>query len=86
MKNIRSIFTRFRLLNSVLVLVLMLIALRVTPVVRAQGCAWVCSWWTEQSGCISCSWCCVSPDGSYACEKKINQDCGTGGPGQELID
>lgn len=86
MKNIRTTLARFRLLNSVLLLILMLIALKVTPVVHAQGCDWVCSGWTAQSGCTSCSWCCVQASGGFACEKKQNSDCGTGGPSKELID
>ena len=86
MKNIRSTFARFRLLNSLLLLVLLLVALKVTPVVRAQGCDWVCSGWNSQSGCTNCAWCCVDPTGKYTCEKKQNNDCGTGGPSKPLID
>lgn len=81
MKNIRSTFVRFRLLNSVLLLVLMLVALKVTPVVHAQGCDWVCSGWDVKNGCTTCNWCCVKSDGSFTCEPKQNNDCGTGGPG-----
>jgi len=83
--NIRSTFARFRLLNSILVLILMLIALKVTPAVRASGCDWVCSGWTAQSGCTNCSWCCVESSGKFSCETKQNNDCGTGGPIKDEI-
>ena len=86
MKNIRSTFARFRFLNSLLLLVLMLVALKVTPVVHAQGCDWVCSGWTAKSGCTNCSWCCVKSTGGFTCEKVVNNNCGTDGPSHELID
>ena len=85
MTNFRSAFGHFRLLNSVLVLGLMLVALSVTPVVRAEECAWVCSGWTAQSGCTTCNWCCVE-GGNYSCKRVVNNDCDTGGPSQPLID
>jgi len=86
MKNIRSTFAHFRLLNSVLLLVLMLVALAVTPAARASECDWVCSGWDVKNGCVTCNYCCVAADGTYKCEKKDNKDCGTGGPGDLLIE
>jgi hypothetical protein len=85
MKNIRSTFVRLRLLNSVLLLVLMLVALSVTPVVRAEECGWVCSGWTAQSGCTTCNWCCAEA-GKFTCTRVVNNDCDTGGPSKPLID
>ena len=82
--KIRSAFNRFRLLNSVLLLVLMLLALKITPVVRANGCELMCWGWTKTSGCTNCNNCCVEPNGSYTCTKVLNNnDCGTGGPSKD---
>ena len=85
MKNIRSIFARFRLLNSVLLLVLMLIALKVTPVVHAEGCELMCWGWTAKSGCTDCNRCCAEA-GKFTCTRVVNNDCDTGGPTKPLID
>lgn len=84
MKNIRSTLVRFRLLNSVLVLVLMLVALAVTPAVRASGCDYVCSGWDAKNGCTTCNWCCVDSKGEYSCKIIQNSQCGLGG--EALID
>jgi hypothetical protein len=84
MRNIRSTFLRFRLLNSVLVLVLMLVALGITPVVRAAGCDYVCSGWDAKRGCTTCNWCCVNAQGQYGCTPVDNSTCGL--TGEELID
>lgn len=84
MKSISSTLVRFRLLNSTLLLVLMLVALVVTPVVRASGCDYVCAGWDAKNGCTTCNWCCVNAQGDYSCTKIQNSACGLGG--EALID
>jgi hypothetical protein len=84
MKNIRSTLVRFRLLNSVLLLVLMLVALAVTPAVRASECGYVCSGWDAKNGCTTCNYCCVNSDGGYTCKLVQNSVCGL--DGEMLID
>ena len=84
MKNIRSTFVRFRLLNSVLVLVLMLVALAVTPAVRASDCGYVCSGWDVKNGCTTCNYCCTNSTGGYTCKLVSNNVCGL--DGEMLID
>jgi hypothetical protein len=80
MKNIHSVFARFRLLSSVMALAVLLSALAVTPV-RAEECDNICSGWNVKDGCVTCSRCCVYPDGHYTCNPIIDNNCGTGGPG-----
>lgn len=81
MRNIRSTLSRFKLLNSVLVLALMWGALAIPRAVRAETCDNVCSGWGAKTGCVNCNWCCVADDGkSYRCTPKVDSDCGTGGP------
>jgi len=79
MKNIRSTFARFRFLNSVVLLVLMLVALKVTPVVRASDCGYVCSGWDVKNGCVTCNYCCVGSDGKYTCKSVQDKVCGLDG-------
>ena len=83
MKSFRSTFARFRLLSSVLALVVLLSALAITPA-HADQCEDICSGWSKLQGCTNCNRCCVRPDGSYYCNPKTDKDCGTGGP--ELLD
>ena len=82
MKNIRSTLSRLKLLNSVLVLTLMLVALSVPPPVRAETCDDNLCWgWDAKNGCTNCNRCCVADDGqSFTCTRRSDSDCGTGGP------
>ena len=77
MQRIRLIFARFRLLNSVVALAVLLGVLAVTPV-RAEPeiCDDLCWGWTAASGCTNCQHCCYS-NGKTTCTKKIDIDCGT---------
>ena len=86
MHKIRSIPYRFRLLTSVMALAVLLSALAVTPVVRADKvCDDLCWGWTAKSGCTNCNHCCVE-NGNITCTKKADNDCGTGGPTQPELD
>ena len=80
MKKIRSTFGRYRLFSSVLALVLMLSALAVTPVGAGKICDDICSGWDVKNGCTTCNRCCVE-NGTTTCEPRIDNNCGTGGPG-----
>jgi hypothetical protein len=82
MKKIRTTLYRFRLLSSLLVLVLMLSALAVTPARADTICEDLCWGWNVKNGCVDCHHCCVYDDGHYTCSGNTgNNDCGTGGPG-----
>lgn len=81
MKEIRHVFSRFRLLGSVLALAVMLSALAVPPA-RAEICEDLCWGWNVKAGCVDCHHCCSYDDGHYTCSGPTgNSDCGTGGPG-----
>lgn len=80
MHRIRSTFARFRLLNSVIALAVLLSALAVTPVSAEKVCDDICSGWNVKDGCVTCNHCCVE-DGKTTCQPKSDKDCGTGGPG-----
>jgi len=81
MKKIRSISARFRLVNSVMALAVLLSALAVTPV-RAEPpvCDDICSGWDVKNGCTICNHCCYE-NGKTTCQPKNDNNCGTGGPG-----
>jgi len=80
MQKIRSIFARFRLLNSVMALAVLLSALAVSPVRAEKICDDICAGWDVKNGCTRCNHCCVE-NGTTTCEAKNDNDCGSGGPG-----
>jgi hypothetical protein len=75
MKNIPSLLHRYRLMTSILALVLLLGALVVTPasadeefVLEGVICENGCVGWNQGSGCVRCQRCCAnSSNGQYAC-------------------
>lgn len=79
MKQIRSVFWRFRLLSSATALAALLGALAITPV-HAEVCDNICSAWNVKDGCTICNRCCVE-NGVTTCTPKTDNNCGTGGPG-----
>jgi hypothetical protein len=70
MKSMRALLFRYRLLNSLLALGLLLGALAVSP---AKGgdigtiCSTGCIDWTEEDGCLDCQHCCSHTNGQYEC-------------------
>jgi len=85
MQKIRSTLARFRLLTSVMALAVLLSALAVKPVRAETICDDLCWGWTAKSGCVNCNHCCVT-NGTITCSKKVDNDCGTGGPTQPELD
>ena len=76
MKRIRSILYRYRLMTSLMALVVLLGALSVTPA-EADGpivlegwdvCYTGCIDWNQQDGCVQCQACCSKySTGEYQC-------------------
>jgi len=83
MKEIRDVFSRFRLVYSLLALAVLLAAIAITPV-RADQWVKGCVNWNSTTGCTECRSCHIGDDGSFQgcvdCECN-DHDCGTGGPG-----
>ena len=70
MKKIPKVLYRYRLLTSLLTLVLLLGALVVTPAEAETGvsCENGCIGWNVRYGCVQCQRCCVNSDtGEWAC-------------------
>ena len=81
MKEIRTFFSHFRLLSSLLAFAVLLAALAVTPVRAETICEDECWGWNNVQGCTDCRHCCSYDNGSYSCSGRTgNRDCGTGGP------
>ncbi len=74
MHKMRNVFYRYRLMTSVLTLVLLLGVLAVSPaqadIEMEQGwdmCSTGCTNWNQQDGCVYCQHCCVKKSGEYSC-------------------
>jgi hypothetical protein len=73
MKKLRNVLYRYRLMTSVLALVLVLATLAVTPAQAdlEEGnwdiCEAGCVNWNQQNGCVTCQMCCVKKSGEWAC-------------------
>lgn len=74
MKKIPTLLYRYRLMTSILALVLLLGALVVTPAQEmvleggAITCENGCIGWNQQQGCVTCQRCCVNTNnGQFAC-------------------
>ena len=82
MKKIPEVFQRFRLMTSILVLVLLLSALVVTPptnaddfVLEGETCENGCVGWNQGTGCVNCQRCCVKDTGEFRCWQVANNQC-----------
>jgi len=75
MKRIRNVLYRYRLMTSILALVVLLGAVAVTPVQADMTCAGGCVNWTKADGCIGCSYCCSYTDGSWWCQDEPGWAC-----------
>lgn len=83
MTKIRDVFSRFRLIYSLLALAVLLAAINITPV-RADTWVRGCWSWNIKDGCTDCESCGVHDDGSFigcVSTEDNDHDCGTGGPG-----
>jgi hypothetical protein len=81
MKKIRDVFSRFRLVYSLLALAVLLAAIAITPV-RADTWARGCVDWNAKTGCTNCQSCGVRDDGTFlgcVSTEDNDHDCGTGG-------
>ncbi len=81
MKKMRNVLSRYRLMTSILALVLLLGALAVTPAkasvepVMDTSCGGGCINWTKADGCLECRYCCVYSDGSFSCWDGAGSAC-----------
>jgi hypothetical protein len=81
MKKIRNVLYRYRLITSMLALVLLLAALVVTPAqaeiapIEDMNCSGSCINWTQQDGCKKCLYCCSYSDGSWWCKEEPGYNC-----------
>lgn len=79
MKRIPNVLYRYRLMTSILALVLLLGALAVTPaqqmVIEGGECSNGCINWNQWQGCVTCQRCCVYDNGSYSCWQVASNQC-----------
>lgn len=78
MRKISTVLHRYRLMTSIVALVLLLGALAVTPsqAQTALICENGCIGWNQAQGCVQCQRCCVNPDtGAYSCALVPNKSC-----------
>ena len=79
MKAIRSVLSRYRLMISMLVLVMLLGVLAIRPGLAQSGeiCEMGCWDWSQSSGCKKCMYCCSWDDGMWACNEQHSYCCDT---------
>lgn len=83
MKKMRNVLDRYRLMTSVLALVLLLAALVVTPAKADEfipeggwdTCSTGCINWNEQDGCVTCQHCCTKTSGEWSCWELTPNAC-----------
>ncbi len=81
MKKMRNLLARYRLMTSILALLLLLGALAVTPAnadvepVMDMNCSGGCINWNKADGCQQCMYCCVYSDGSFWCRQEAGWAC-----------
>jgi hypothetical protein len=82
MKKISKVLYRFRLMTSILALVLLLGALVVTPasadeffVLEGESCENGCIGWNQEQGCVTCQRCCVKDSGEWRCWQVAASSC-----------
>jgi hypothetical protein len=70
MTKMRAFLFRYRLLNSLLALGLLVGALAVSPAKAdiAPICSTGCVDWTQEGGCLDCLTCCSYSGGYYHCD------------------
>jgi hypothetical protein len=69
MTKMHAFLFRYRLLNSLLALALLVGALAVSPTKAdiAPICSTGCIDWTQEDGCLDCQTCCSYSNGYYTC-------------------
>jgi hypothetical protein len=74
MTKMRAFLFRYRLLNSLLALALLVGALAVSPAKAdiAPICSTGCINWSQEAGCLDCQTCCSYSDGSYSCSDNLH--------------
>lgn len=78
MRKIPKVLFRYRLMTSIVALVLLLGALAITPS-QAQTqtiCDTGCIGWNQGQGCVKCQKCCLNLDtGVITCTIVLNRQC-----------
>lgn len=81
MNKMRTVLYRYRLMTSVLTLVLLLGVLGVTPTKADlidpgwDVCSTGCINWNSQQGCVTCQHCCAKKNGDYSCWELSTAAC-----------
>lgn len=81
MKKIRSVLSRHRLLVNVLALVFVLGTLAAPAaadeemVLEGGECAYGCTNWNQQNGCVYCQRCCTGGGSGYFCYQVASNFC-----------
>jgi len=76
MRKILKVLHRFRLMTSIVALLLLLGALAITPAQVSEMCETGCTGWNQQQGCTTCQRCCYYPDsGRVICTIVPSKQC-----------
>ena len=81
MKKIRLVLSRHRLVVNVLALLFVLTILATPaarsddPIIEGGDCAYGCTNWNQENGCVYCQRCCTGGGGGYFCYQVANAFC-----------
>lgn len=84
MNNSHRLVPRYRVVNKVLAILVLIGALTSTPTtatIEPALCDSGCIYWIKGIGCLDCQMCCVDLNRNVTCTHDYDlRDCGTGGP------